>query len=630
MCGISGIFHFDNLKRVHPEVLLRMNQTMIHRGPDDSGIYQNGSIGLAHRRLSIIDLSTGHQPMFNEDGSICIIFNGEIYNHEELRRELQAKGHQFRTLSDTEAIIHCYEEYDTACVERLRGMFAFAIWDANQQKLFLARDRLGIKPLYYCHDANNLVFASEIKAIIVSGHLKPEVNLNALDAYLTLGYVPGPETLFKNIYKLLPAHTLCVQNGRVMVKQYWDFDTVPSQPMSEGECCERIRELLHECVRIRLMSDVPLGAFLSGGTDSSAVVATMAQDLNQVETFSIGYLNGGEQNELSYAQVIAKQFGTEHHEFILEPMDFFKSISELLFFLEEPIVESSAIALFYISKLAREYVTVLLSGEGADEIFAGYPIYRRMQTLTSMRQMMPFVRIPSVMKVLSLLSPHEKIHKYLDWLELPLERRYLGVSCYITSSTKQQLYSDNLQAIQLNAADEVFHQYYNKVQHRDTLGKMLYVDTKTWLPDDLLLKADKMTMATSVELRVPFLDHKFVEFAASIPSVFKIKGKTNKYILKKAMEGILPNAIMYRKKQGFAVPTSQWFSAELYTQAADVLLDRKAMQRGYFNEAYLTQMLRQQRNGQVDHSYRILSLLVLELWHQAFIDGSGRPDALMG
>jgi len=621
MCGISGIFHFDNLKRVHPEVLLRMNQTMIHRGPDDSGIYQNGSIGLAHRRLSIIDLSTGHQPMYNEDGSVCIVFNGEIYNHEELRRELQAKGHQFQTRSDTEAIIHCYEEYDTACVERLRGMFAFAIWDANQQKLFLTRDRLGIKPLYYCHDSNSLVFASEIKAIIASECLQPEVNLNALDAYLTLGYVPGPETLFKNIYKLLPAHTLCVQNGRVMVKQYWDFDAIPTQPISENECCERIRELLHECVSSHLMSDVPLGVFLSGGVDSSAVVATMAQDIEQVETFSIGYLNAGEQNELDYARVIADRFGTKHHEFILEPTNFFKSISELLFFLEEPIVEAPAIALFHISKLAREHVTVLLSGEGADEIFGGYTIYRKMQTLTRIRQLIPFTRSSFMMKVLSALKPDESVQKHLDWLKLPLEKRYLGVSCDVTSSIKQKLYSENLQEIaQQNAVEEIFRQYYDKVRHRDALGKMLYVDTKIWLPDDLLIKADKMTMATSVELRVPFLDHKFVEFATSIPSELKVKGKTNKYIFKKAMEGILPDNIIYRRKRGFPVPINQWFSGDLYTQAADVLLDGRALQRGYFNEDYLTRMLRQQQDSQADHSRRIFSLLVLELWHQAFIE----------
>ena len=629
MCGISGIFHFDHLKKVSTEILARMNQTMIHRGPDDSGIHQNGPIGLAHRRLSIIDLDTGHQPVYNENGSICIVFNGEIYNHGELRGELEAKGHQFQTRSDTEAIVHCYEENGADCVEKLRGMFAFAIWDANKQRLFLARDRLGIKPLYYYHDQNSLVFASEIKAILASGCLQPEVNINALDAYLTLGYVPAPETLFKNIHKLLPGHIICTENGRVVVKQYWDFSDISPQAISESQCCERIRELLHECVQMRLMSDVPLGAFLSGGIDSSAVVAAMAQDSQQVETFSIGYLNAAEQNELDYAQIIARQFNTKHHEFILEPKDFFESISELLFFLEEPIVEAPAIALFHISKLAREHVTVLLSGEGADEILGGYTIYRKMQTLTRLRQVMPFMCNSFVMRGLSSLKPKESIQKRLDWLGLPLEKRYRGVSCDVTSSIKKRLYSDQLQEIgQQNPVGDIFQQYYDRASQRDALGKMLYVDTKTWLPDDLLTKADKMTMATSVELRVPFLDHRFVEFAASIPSELKIKGKTNKYILKRAMEGVLPNTIIHRQKRGFPVPINQWFSTDLNAQARDVLLDRKATQRGYFDAAYLTQTLHQQQQGKANHSRRIFSLLVLELWHRAFIDNNNGKSSI--
>jgi asparagine synthase (glutamine-hydrolysing) len=621
MCGICGILHFNDFREVNYEILVRMNQTMIHRGPDDYGIYQNDSIGLAHRRLSIIDLSTGHQPMYNEDGSICIIFNGEIYNHEELRTELQAKGHQFRTRSDTEAIIHCYEEYNVACVERLRGMFAFSIWDANKKKLLLARDRLGIKPLYYYHDQNSIVFASEIKAIFASGYIQPEVNPYRLDAYLTLGYVPGPDTLFKGIYKLLPGHILYVNKDQITIKEYWDFASIPSQPMSESECCKMIIDLFQECVKSHLMSDVPLGVFLSGGIDSSSVVATMAQYVDQVETFSIGYSNALKQNELDYARIIATQFKTKHHEFILEPTDFFKSISELLLFLEEPIVEPAAIALFYISKLSREHVTVLLSGEGADEIFGGYPIYRMMRTLDRLHQMMPFVPINSMKKLILSLISSEKIQKYLDWIGLKFESRYFGVSCDMTSSIKHQLYSDTLQAIdQQNSVDEIFYQYYDRVNHQDMLRKMLYVDTKIWLPDDLLTKADKITMATSVELRVPFLDHKFVEFTASIPSTLKIKGRTNKYIFKKAMKDILPDTIIYRKKRGFPVPINQWFSTDLYTRAADILLDRRTLQRGYFNEDYLAKILCQQKNGQADHSRRIFSLITLELWHQAFID----------
>ena len=334
MCGISGIFHFSKSNKIDPETLASMNQTMIHRGPDDSGIYHENFIGLTHRRLSIIDLSTGHQPMFNEDDSICIVFNGEIYNYDELQKELQSKGHKFQSRSDTETIIHCYEEYGNACVEKLQGMFAFAIWDSKQQKLFICRDRLGIKPLYYYYDQNSLIFASEIKAIIASGYIHPEVNIHALDTYTTLGYVPDSETLFKNIFKLLPAHTLCIHNGQIKIDEYWDFAAISPQPISESDCCERLRELFHECVSSHLVSDVPLGVFLSGGIDSSAVVAFMAQVVDQVETFSIGYRNAGEQNELDYAQIIAKQFKTKHHEFILEPTDFFESISKLLFFLE--------------------------------------------------------------------------------------------------------------------------------------------------------------------------------------------------------------------------------------------------------------------------------------------------------
>ena len=621
MCGISGIFNFGKSKKIDPEILARMNQTMIHRGPDDSGIHHESFIGLTHRRLSIIDLSTGHQPMYNEDGSICIVFNGEIYNYDELQKELQAKGHKFQSRSDTETIIHCYEEYGNACVEKLRGMFAFAIWDSKQQKLFLARDRLGIKPLYYYHDNNSLIFASEIKAIIASGYIRPEVNIHVLDSYITLGYVPGPETLFKNIYKLLPAHTLCIHNGQIKINEYWDFAAISPQPMSESDCCERLRELFHECVSSHLVSDVPLGVFLSGGIDSSAVVATMAQNVDQVETFTIGYRNAGEQNELDYAQIIAKQFKTKHHEFILEPTDFFESISKLLYFLEEPIVEAPAIALYHISKLAREHVTVLLSGEGSDEIFGGYPIYHRMQTIEYIHRMIPFTR--KLSKILPFLRINEKERKYLDWLMLPLERRYFGVSCDMTNSIKQKLYSDSFKSLnQKNGVEEIFQEYYNKVKDRDDLNKMLYVDTKTWLPDDLLTKADKMTMATSVELRVPFLDNKLVEFATSIPSTFKVKERICKYIFKKSMEGVLPDTIIYRKKRGFPVPINQWFGSDLNKQATDILLDRSSIQRGYFNKAYLAQILQQQKDGKADYSRRIFSLLVLELWHQIFVDES--------
>ncbi|RJQ17686.1 MAG: asparagine synthase (glutamine-hydrolyzing) [Nitrospiraceae bacterium] len=618
MCGIFGILFREKSRVVKKNWVSDVIDTMSHRGPDDQGVFTDGNIGLGHRRLNIIDLSAGPQPVFNEKGDVCVVFNGEIYNFGAVRAELQQKGHVFRTNCDTEVIVHAYEEWGRESVSRLRGMFAFAVYDGKRKRLFLARDRLGIKPLYFYEDADAFIFASEIKPILRTGLVSAEVNHNAVDFYMSLGYVPAPETGFKNIFKLEPGHCMSVDEKSANKSEYWRLEPKDTG-ISFNDASIKFKKMFSECVESHLMSDVPLGVFLSGGLDSSAVVGVMSRNTKTpVKTFSVGYKNAGEFSELEYARKVAGIFKTEHHEFILEPGDFFGSINTFLHYSEEPVVESAAIALYQLSKVARSHVTVLLSGEGADELFGGYPLYWKMKNLERLHDFFRFVPAHKTIPFFNMLP--EKYQKYLYWISVPFASRYKTVPCDVVPSMTGKMYTDDFRKAADSRLAAFFEDAYRRLDGMSMLQKMLYIDTKYWLPDDLLLKADKMTMATSVELRVPFLDHEFVEFAFSLPDDFKVNNVQGKLIFKKAVEDLLPHDIIYRQKKGFPVPMSRWFSGDLHKGASDILLDPVTINRGYFSKDYLRKILLKHKQGGQDLSRRIFSLLVFEMWHRMYID----------
>ncbi|MEW6735362.1 MAG: asparagine synthase (glutamine-hydrolyzing), partial [Acidobacteriota bacterium] len=582
MCGICGIVAFDLAEPINPELIRRMNDQMQHRGPDDYGYYLNNNVALGHRRLSIIDLNGGHQPISNEDDTLWIVFNGEIFNHNLLRRELELKGHIFRTNSDTEAIVHCYEEYGSSCAEKLRGMFAFAIWDQLRHQLLIVRDRLGKKPIYYYQNNKFFIFASEIKSLLVHPAVEAEIDLLALDHYLSLRYVPGPLTMFKNIFKLQPGHRLICNEKGVHVEKYWELEFHERQPRPLPEEVAEFRALLKDCVKMRLMSEVPLGVFLSGGLDSSSIVALMSElGGARIKTFSIGYQGDNNVNELGYARTIAHHFDTEHYEFQLKAKEFGDFISDLVWYMDEPIADSASIPLYFISKLAREHVTVALSGEGADEMLAGYSIYQRMLTLEAIHKFYrPIAAIaqPFCLK----LAPSLKVRKYLLLAGLPFAMRYRGVSNALSDDLKQEMWA--LPSLgEEGDITGLLRKYLQSVDNVALLNQMLFVDTKVWLPDDLLVKADKMTMANSLELRTPFLDHVLMEYTAALPVSLKLHHGSGKFLLKAAMSKALPAQIIHRTKQGFPTPIKQWLNNELSAQTRTILLAPDSKVRSFFN-----------------------------------------------
>jgi asparagine synthase (glutamine-hydrolysing) len=629
MCGICGVLYYDRSRPVSEDFLRRMNGVLRHRGPDEDGVWLQGNVGLGQCRLSIIDLSPlGHQPMCNEDGTVWITFNGEIYNYLELRSALLKKGHRFRSQTDTEAIVHLWEEEGERCVERLRGMFAFALWDANQQVLFLARDRMGKKPLFYAPLPDRLLFGSEIKAILQDPDFKRDVDLEAIHHYLAYQSVPAPYCAFKNIHKLPPAHCLLIKNGQGTPRRYWKLSYRQKLQVRGATAIaalqEQIIEQLREAVRIRLMSDVPLGAFLSGGIDSSIIVALMAGLMDQpVKTFSIGFAED-EYNELPYARMVAERYGTDHHEFMVTP-DAKAIFPELVWHYNEPFADSSAIPTYYVSKLARQYVTVILSGDGGDENFAGYPRYQLQGAYT------PQPHYPSLLA--RLLRPDARWQDFRGqgsswWRE---RRRLHGLTqerllyyyriTHFHEGYQAQLYTPELRA-RLNGVFTVdwLLEKYRQSDATDFLDATLDVDLGLYLPDTLMTKVDIASMAHSLETRAPLLDHHFLEFVASIPPQLKLKdGVTSKYIFKKAVEPYLPTEVIYRKKMGFGVPIDHWFRHELKDMVYEVLLSRRAMERGYFQRGYIETMLTRHHHGE-SWQYLIWNLLMLELWHQMFID----------
>ena len=619
MCGFCGIFLFENGIGVDPSLIARMSAILTHRGPDDAGVHIKGQIGLGHQRLSIIDVAGGHQPMEyrTHDNFHIIVYNGEIYNYLALRQELKTLGHTFKTASDTEVLLTAYMEWGCQCVNRLQGMFAFAIWDEAKKAFFLGRDRMGIKPLYYYLGRKAFVFASEVRAILASSMVPSELEKSVLDSFLTLGYTPSPKTMFKGIIKLMPGHTMTVEaNGTMKLKAYWNFNRITPTSLAFPDAVKKLREVLWKSVRMHLMSEVPLGIFLSGGLDSSAITALMCQMSSQpVKTFSVGCEAEEASNELPFARKISNLFCTEHHEIILKPLDFFESIPRMVEMAEEPLVEFSAIALYQIAAASKPHATVLLSGEGSDEVFGGYGLYQKMLNMD---------RTGGVAKFFGLIPdsclPGDRLKKYADWLSNSVADRYRGTSSDLTERIKRSFYSPELfqYTKKNNYLDDTFLKWFGDVEGQPLLSQLLYVDSKTWLPDDLLLKADKMTMATSAELRVPFLDHKIVEFAASLPPEYKVHKGEGKFILKKLMEKYLPNEIIYRKKMGFTVPTKSWFAGDLLGPAKDIIFSKRLMDTGWFQRKYLETMFDRHSKGKEDYSRRIFSLLVLYHWLEIF------------
>jgi asparagine synthase (glutamine-hydrolysing) len=602
-----------------------MLDTIRHRGPDDEGIYSAPQVGLGHRRLSIIDLSTGHQPLSNEDGTIWIVFNGEIYNFAELRNFLLSKGHVFTTKTDTEVIVHLYEQLGTGCLEKLRGMFAFAIWDENRRTLFAARDRVGIKPFYYHLSNHSLVFASEIKAILADPEVDREIAPEMIDRFLTFSYLPGEETLFKQVRKLPPGAFLLHRDGQTEVHHYWDLTFIkPARSPSLVEAEKQLIDLLAEAVESHMIADVPIGVLLSGGVDSTAVLGFAAERTQkEVSTFTVGFSEPGVTDERPYARLAARTYGSRHYEMTISAADFAAFLPNYVWHMEEPVCEPPAVALYYVSKLARSHVKVLLSGEGGDEAFAGYPNYRNLLWLERLkRAFSPFNGAAAAgLSLVSSLFHSQRAARYAPLMKAQFPDYYYSrtSSPYrnAVGGLRGLYHPEYARSIDREHTVEPLRRLHAAIGGHSTLNQMLYLDSKTWLPDDLLIKADKMTMANSVELRVPLLDHKVLEFAASLPDNFKVRGFTTKYILKTALGRRVPKEILNRRKVGFPVPYARWLRADLKDWVREVLLDPSTLARGYFEKSGIARLISDnQRSG--TYSKEIFSLSVLELWHREF------------
>ena len=626
MCGIAGFVDRWDSGQARPveeraAILDSMCRIIEHRGPDDQGVTLDRGVALGMRRLSIIDLAGGHQPISGEDGSVSIVYNGEIYNFHELKDRLEAAGHKFKTHCDTETVLHGYEEFGPDCLKDLRGMFAFAIWDAKNQVLFIARDRAGKKPLYYSVTrGGSLIFGSELKVLLQHPDVEREIDPKALDAYFTLGYIPDPYSIFKNVKKLPPGHYLTFSEGRLDVKQYWDFNFNPSESLREEDYLEELRFLLDESVRLRLISDVPLGAFLSGGIDSSTIVGLMARHSAQpVKTFSIGF-HEDSYNELKYARMTAQKFGTDHHEFFVTP-EICSVVDELAWFMDEPFADQATIPNYVVSKLAREHVKVVLSGDGGDELFAGYTRYIVAQNRAS------FDLIPKTLRQglgpLSKNLPHgTKGRNYLFNISLDPVSRYLDSVSTFTSLNRESLYTRDFRDLvgTEGYVSSLFRDLSARVTTGEPLDRLLYIDSKTYLPGDILAKVDRTSMAVSLEARAPLLDHKLIEFVGQMPAKLKLSGLESKHLLKKAVADLVPHEILNRPKQGFGVPIQDWINRQLRSRIRESLTEPRSQQRGYVEPGYINVLLNEHERGRRDHSDGLWALFMLELWHRQFID----------
>jgi len=625
MCGICGQINREYSHPVDLADIKRMCDAIVHRGPDDEGQHVRDNVGLGMRRLSIIDLTTGSQPIYNEDGSIVIVFNGEIYNHNELRRELIAKGHIFKTKADTEAIVHAYEEYGVDCPTKLNGMFAFAIWDSRKKQLFLARDRIGIKPLYYYVDKNRIVFGSELKSILQIRDVPRSVNPKALDNFLTFEYIASPLSIFEKIYKLPPAHWLLYRDGQVRIEKYWQLQYRASSK-TEDELAEEFLYLFQDAVKLRLMSDVPLGSFLSGGLDSSSIVAMMRRSApNSVKTFSIGF-DDATYNELPYARTIANYFKTEHHEEFITPN--VVSLTEKIFHqLDEPFGDFSVFPTYLVSQMARKHVTVVLSGDGGDELFAGYDTYIADRIARQYQKLPGFLRNGFINPIVNLLPPTDKkkglinrARRFVEGTKLPAHLQHVRWMIFLQEAEKNWLYSQDLKSALSDHNPYAFiEEKFASLASNDPLDQQEYVDITTYLVDDILVKVDRMSMAVSLEARVPFLDHRFVEFAASVPPEMRLRGKRTKYLLKKAMTGILPDSIINRGKEGFSIPIKNWMKKELKPMMIEALSESSLKKTGFFQPSYVKKLIKEHLDGKENHSHRLWALMMFQMWHEVYM-----------
>ena len=626
MCGISGQLYFSDSRQVDEKRLRQMNGVIRHRGPDSDGFYFNQNVGLAMTRLAVIDLERGKQPLSNEDGSIWVVFNGEIYNYRELKKELESQGHVFKSNCDTEVWVHLYEQHGVDCVNFVRGMFAVALWDQKRQKLMLARDRMGQKPLYYAEHEESLLFGSEIKSLLQYPGFPREVNRQALDHYLTLQYIPDPLTGFKSIFKLPAAHRLVFEKGRKTLERYWDYTYEPKHSLSEGDLESEFLKRLRDSVRMRLVSDVPLGVHLSGGIDSSVITALASQESSQpVKTFSIGFKEESF-SELPYAREVSQKYATDHHEFVVTYENLPELMQQLVGFFDEPFADPAAVPLFYLSKLTREHVTVALNGDGGDELFGGYPRHGLDGVGDAYAKLPTFVTQSLVPSILSYLPqpmdrPGERnwmagLKRLQQAVQISSKANMVRWGSYFNEPMKRTLWRENNQ---MEETASLLSQVYDQAQATGHLDKTLYVDSQMYLPGDLLVKADRMTMAHSLEARSPFLDHELVAWVAKLPEVFKRSGKNHKVLLKSACRDLLPTKIQSRGKQGFGIPTGAWFRGPLKKWSRDVLLDSNAKLQAYFQTKAVENLLNEHLQGRTNHGNRIWALIMLELWLKTYV-----------
>ncbi len=628
MCGICGLVYKDPGRTAAAETIKPMCDTIRHRGPDDEGRIVLGSCGLGMRRLSIIDLSTGHQPLTNEDGTLWIVFNGEIYNFQSLRAELEKLGHRFRTHSDTEAIVHGYEAWGDGVPEYLNGMFSFAIWDTKRRRLFMARDRLGIKPLYYYEDSEKIVFGSELKTILKAPDIHKTLDLAALDNFLTFEYVPSPKSIFREIRKLPQGHTMAVENGKISIQPYWQL--IPKEiTISESDARERLAELVQDAVRLRLISDVPLGAFLSGGIDSSIIVSQMAGLMDQpVKTFSIGFKESS-YNELNYARAVARVYATDHHEFIIEA-DALELTEKLFGYFDEPFGDFSIFPTYLVSKMARDHVTVCLSGDGGDELFAGYDaykahrfdrtVYRRIPRWIKQGMIHPFARrLPPTEQKKGLSNSIKRFAAGAELSDALLHARWMT---FLDPAERQSLFTDDV--LQILRAENPYSHILNAAWSDETLDDITrtgYIDVKTYLADDILVKVDRMSMAVSLEARVPYLDHRIVEFAFSLPPHLKMDGYKTKVLLNRTFWDKLPVEVQNRDKQGFSIPIKNWIRNELRPMMQDLLDPSRIKSQGIFREPFISRLMEEHIRGRENHSHKLWALMVFQKWNEMY--GSG-------
>jgi len=635
MCGINGIALASRSQRaIDVKVVERMRDVVKHRGPDDDGLFIDGRSALGHRRLSIVDVAAGHQPMTNEDSSLWITYNGEIYNHADFRSELERKGHSYQSNCDTETILHLYEEHGERCVDYLRGMFAFAIWDKRSKELFIARDRLGVKPLYYAFlDDGSLYFGSEIKTLFEAGAVKPEINFRVLPDYLANRAPSGEETLFCGVKRLLPGHSLVWSDGELRVNRYWDVSfAAPNDDRTDEDYVAEWSELFRTSVRLRLMADVPLGMFLSGGIDSSAIAAIMSGMVDEpIKTFSVAFAER-EANELEYARLVAKQFRTNHHEIILSPDEFFSALPRLIWHEDEPLAHSASVPLYFVSRLASEHVKVVLTGEGSDELLAGYARYGK--TLLNLglgaryHKLAPVFLKDTIRWGINEMSTGSRLRQKLSRTFLTrssdIDSIYFDNFAVFSRSIQQELFSsETLERLETIDPYKDAKEAFCEAKSSCLLEQLLYADIKTYL-QELLMKQDQMSMAASVESRVPFLDHKLVEFTCSLPRRMKLRRGVTKYILRESMKGVLPETILSRPKMGFPVPLDTWFRGAYRWVLEEYVLSERALNRGIFSAQFVRSLVERHCSGREDHSERLWALLNFEIWQRQCFDGDIR------